>query len=349
MQQARSQINGTEFNVPNPLRPSTGRQGKVLSGQVEASYKGQLDYKRSSGIQNSLCTGSTSNSAGSLCLQAGGDQDHIRGDTVSFKERSHPCVQRPGRLHKQYILGTQERREVETNFESEVIELVCEVRALQNGRHSVCERSHQQGRLHVQAGPRRFPHCREQQGGRRSSFSEDQGSIAESWICDKSRKITEPSNPKNRVSGVHYRLERDDIPASSGKSEADQRRMQKESAEGSGDSERAGTHSGCTSSYSPGSFTSSPALLCTTGPEERRSLPPPLVRIDSDSKFSESEEPPVVDQTPQQGEWKATPPTTSQHDHRIGCVKYRVGSPLWIAEDSGQQKRRGCISTAKSC
>ena len=85
VQQARSQINGTEFNV---LRPSTGRQGKVLSGQVEASYKGQLDYKRSSGIQNSL---STSNSAGSLCLQAGG-QDHIRGDTVSFKERSHPKV-----------------------------------------------------------------------------------------------------------------------------------------------------------------------------------------------------------------------------------------------------------------
>ena len=41
----------------------------------------------------------------------------------------------------------------------------------------------------------------------------------------------------------------------------------------------------------------------------------------------------MVDQTPQQCKWKATPPTTSQHDHRIGCVKYRVGSPLWIAED----------------
>ena len=180
-----------------------------------------------------------------------------------------------------------------------------------------------------------FSHSWRDQGRGRSSISEDQEPIAESGICDKPGEISEPGNPKNRISGVCHRFKRDGVQASSEKSEADQERMQEDSAERPGDCEGAGTSSGCPSSFSPGSFTSSAALSGTSGPEKRRSSPPPLIWINSGLECKEPRESEVVNQTPQQSEWPAHSSSTSHHDHRIRCIQYSMGSPLWISQDQG--------------
>ena len=111
--------------------------------------------------------------------------------------------------------------------------------------------------------------------------------------------------------------------------------MQEDSAERPGDCEGAGTSSGCPSSFSPGSFTSSVALSGTSGPEKPRSSPPPLIWINSGLECKEPRESEVVDQTPQRSEWPAHSSSTSHHDHRIRCIQYRMGSPLWISQDQG--------------
>ena len=366
---------------------------------MEAAYTRSLDSRHNPGIQDSLPKGATSILSGSLRFQTGGGCSYYRRDTVPLEEGSHSGVQGTRRIHKQHIPGAKGRREVEADTEPEIIERICGIRTFQDGRHSLCERSTQQGRSHVQAGSKRcipldsdprvmqevsqvqmardtvrvhspslwalgspknlykgletspssiegcrdtpsgilgrFSHSWRDQGRGRSSISEDQEPIAKPGICDKPGEISEPGNPKNRISGVCHRFKRDGVQASSEKSEADQERMQEDSAERPGDCEGAGTSSGCPSSFSPGSFTSSAALSGTSGPEKRRSSPPPLIWINSGLECKEPRESEVVDQTPQQSEWPAHSSSTSHHDHRIRCIQYRMGSPLWISQDQG--------------
>lgn len=113
-------------------------------------------------------------------------------------------------------------------------------------------------------------------------------------------KSQTPGNSSNRVPGFHDQLQGNDIQAASGKNEANKSRMQKDSPERAGHSEKAGKNCGCASSYSAGSFTSPSALSSTTGPEKRRSSPPALIRINSVSECSESGKFAVVDQVPRQ-------------------------------------------------
>ena len=85
--------------------------------------------------------------------------------------------------------------------------------------------------------------------------------------------------------------------------------------------------------YSLGSSSCTLALPCTTRPEKRGSVPPPLIRFDSGPELSESEGSTVVDTAPQRCEWPANSSATSHHDHRVGRIEHGMGSPLWIPQD----------------
>lgn len=101
---------------------NTGRQGTVLSTQVEA---GQLGSQHNTGMQNSLPAESTSNSTGPLCLQT--EEMH----TVSTEERSHSGIRTPRKLACSW---SQRAKDIDPQYEQ-----VHEVQSLQDGGHSVCK------------------------------------------------------------------------------------------------------------------------------------------------------------------------------------------------------------------
>ena len=379
--QVGHQTNTTRSDTRNPFQLTASRQDSILFKKLETAHTRPLDSRHSNRIQDSLHKGATTDSAASLFSQAGGSQDYFKRNRFPARERSYTSNYRQKRLHKQYIFGTKDRREVEADSEPEGPKPVCNTRTLQNGRHLVCEGSHQPRRSYVQTefkgcisvdshpqvipqislarcslrvhSPpiwavssttnlhesseastssiesqrdtpssifRRSSHYWEGQGMCRRGVPDDKEPLACSWLCGQSGKISELSSTEDRVPWIHHQFQRDDVQDSHSKGEANQKQHQANFAEGTGDSERTGSHSGSISIHSPSSLASTATLPCTSGTKERRSSPPPLIRVDGDFEFSELGRPAVVDQSPEQKQQQANSSPATQHGDRIRCI-----------------------------
>ena len=132
-----------------------GIKNTILSSEMARDNTRQMDAGRSTGIQPTFRTGTSSHTITSVCLQSGGEKDNNTGDKVPSGERSNPTltVAGAGGLHEQYFLDPQERREMEVDPQPESSEQVCDSRTLQNGGHPLCEGPPKQGRLYVQVRP----------------------------------------------------------------------------------------------------------------------------------------------------------------------------------------------------
>jgi len=137
----------------------------------------------------------------------------------------------------------------------------------------------------------------------------------------------------HRVLGVTDRFEKDVIQPSPNKSEADSRGMQEVIAEGGSHSERVGSYSGYANSNQAGCPISPPPLQGTTGSKDKRPMPPPLIRVNGGIECSLQERSPVVDPPSQSGVWLPDPTPIPSSRHRIRCIEYRLGSPLWTTQD----------------
>ena len=106
-------------------------------------------------IQTTSYRSASSNTATTICVLSGGELSNYTRDRLSSGEggSSTTPITARGRVCKQYLPGTKERREVEINPEFEVCQSVRHPRTFQDGGHSLCERPPKQRRLYVQTGP----------------------------------------------------------------------------------------------------------------------------------------------------------------------------------------------------
>ena len=101
----------------------------------------QMDNGYSTGIQNTLCAGATSNMLTSVCTQPGAKSGNQTRDRISSEEGSYTgCpITGEGGLCEQCFLGSQERGKVETDPKFEGLEPVRNLRTLQDRGHPLCK------------------------------------------------------------------------------------------------------------------------------------------------------------------------------------------------------------------
>ena len=76
------------------------------------------------------------------------------------------------------------------------------------------------------------------------------------------------------------------------------------------------------------SITCSSSLSCLAGAKDRRSSPPPLIRVSSDSESSELSGPTVVDYSPERSQWETDFDGSPRSGNRIRCIQHGMGSSL---------------------
>ena len=96
---------------------------------------------------------------------------------------------------------------------------------------------------------------------------------------------------------------------------------------------RAGSPHWHLGSNKVGGNTSTIALSHSSGTEDPRAFPPPLIRVESTFGETEPDGFGMVGESPQGSQWESNSFATSRDDHRIGCVQHRLGGALKQSED----------------
>ena len=183
-------------------------------------------------------------------------------------------------------------------------------------------------------------HWQEQEGGR-EGISPDKGPFGESRICGESRKITGAGHADNRVFGLHHQLSPDDLQAAPDKGAGDQEGVQASTSGRKVNGAQVGPYCGdlirSTVSCNPSTIT----LPRSSGFKDRRSSPPPLIRVDSFFERTGSEGPGMVGGPPQGSQWESDSSGASGVGHRVGCFQHRLGGSLERSEDRWSLDSRG--------
>ena len=183
----------------------------------------------------------------------------------------------------------------------------------------------------------------EDQTSSRECLSGDQTTAGEFGICGKLGKVPAKGRSEVGISGICHRLGFHDNLLTIQESEGNQTEMLS-TLENQGDnSSTVVSDNWNASGNKPSSTSGTPSLSVSAGSEDRRTSPPPLIRVYSDSEPSEFPGSAMVDYLPNGEQWEADPTASPRPDYRVRCIQYGMGGLLQQSPD-----RRSVVSQGDS-
>ena len=181
--------------------------------------------------------------------------------------------------------------------------------------------------------PRRFSDNRKDHIRSRSSLPGYKTADGDIGVCSQRGEVRAESSSTDRVPWVYDQLMLDDNLFAIPKDKEHQTEMLQSLEGPSNDCEEvvSGDRDACGHKVSSAPCTSplsSPATV-----EDRRTSPPPLLRVYSDSELSEHSGPTVVGHSSQSPQWETNCTAPSESDNRVGRVQHRMGGSLQLTQD----------------